>query len=118
MKREEEKELKRLKLTKETVEELSRSYVETLDAVKGVSEELKSAKKLWKTGQKSRLVKLGLTLIAFPEPSPVTEIVGAMMVSAGLLQRKIKNSGLHIEDVRETFQGVLENLNRVREELI
>ena len=114
----EQEELRKLKIAKKSIEELNLSYTETLGNIKEFSENLSSLKSLWKTGNKSKLVKLGLSLIVFPEPSPVTEIVGATLLSAGLIQQKIRNSGLHIEDIQKTFQEVFKNLNYLREDLV
>jgi len=114
----EQEELRKLKIAKKSIEELNLSYTETLGNIKEFSENLSSLKSLWKTGNKSKLVKLGLSLIVFPEPTPVTEIVGATLLSAGLIQQKIRNSGLHIEDIQKTFQEVFKNLNYLREDLI
>jgi len=111
-------ELRKLKIVKESVEELSLSYAETLENLKGFSENLSSLKNLLKTGNKSKLVKWGLSLIVFPEPTPITEIMGATLLSVGLIQQKIRNSGLHVEDVQKTFQEIFENLNDLRESLI
>jgi len=114
----EQEELRKLKIAKESIEELKLSYTETLGNIKELSENLSSLKSLWKTSNKSKLVKWGLSLIVFPEPSPVTEIVGATLLSAGLIQQKIRNSGLHMEDIQKTFQEVFKNLNNLREDLI
>ena len=114
----EQEELRKLKIAKESIEELKLSYTETLGNIKEFSENLSSLKSLWKTGNKSKLVKWGLSLIIFPEPTPVTEIVGATLLSAGLIQQKIRNSGLHTEDIQKTFQEVFKNLNNLREDLI
>ena len=111
----EQEELRKLKIAKKSIEELNLSYTETLGNIKEFSENLSSLKSLWKTGNKSKLVKWGLSIIIFPEPTPVTEIVGATLLSAGLIQQKIHNSGLHIEDIQKTFQEVFKNLNYLRE---
>ena len=114
----EQEELRKLKIAKKSIEELNLSYTETLGNIKEFSENLSSLKSLWKTSNKSKLVKWGLSLIIFPEPTPVTEIVGATLLSAGLIQQKIRNNGLHIEDIQKTFQEVFKNLNNLREDLV
>jgi len=75
--------------------------------------ELKSTQKLWRTGNSSALVKLGLLLIAFPDPT-VSDIVGSALVAAGLIQMKMKNSALHMEDVYKTFPTVLRELSTLK----
>jgi len=97
--------------------ELGLSYEETLDAMKGVAKDSHFVGRLWRDGDKTRLVKIGLVLIAFPDPT-VTDIVGAVLVSAGIIQAKIKRSTLHVEDVYKTFPKLIKELQISRRELI
>jgi len=107
-----------LKTTATVLQELGLNYQETLEVMKGVTKDLRSTKSLWKDGDKSRLVKIGLTMIAFPEPTPISETLGAFILSLGLIQNRMKKSTLHIEDIYNTFQDVNRNLLRIRQELI
>jgi hypothetical protein len=107
-----------LKTTVTVLQELGLSYQETLKVMKGFTENLRSTKSLWRDGDKSRLVKIGLTIIAIPEPTPISETLGGLILSLGLIQNKMKKSTLHIEDVYKTFQDVNRNLLRIRQELI
>ena len=110
-------EFKRLRTLRDSVKELSSSYVETLEDFKGFSECLKSTKSLWKACDKSKLMKIGLMLIAFPEPTPLSEMIGASILSAGLIKQKMINNSLHIEDVYKTFQTVFKNLKEIQHSL-
>jgi len=86
------------------------------EAVKIVSEAVReshSVESLSKKKDTSSLVKIGLLLIAFPDPT-ISDLVGTLLVSAGLIQTKIKRSALHIEDVPDAFQEVIKNLQVVR----
>jgi phage-related protein len=107
-----------LKTTVTVLQELGLSYQETLEVMKRFTEDLRSTKSLWRDGDKSRLVKIGLTIIAIPEPTPISETLGGLILSLGLIQNKMKKSTLHIEDVYKTFQDVNRNLLRIRQELI
>jgi len=111
-------EVEKLKTLRGVVNELNVGYTETLDNVKGFSKELRSARQLWKDSEKPKLIKLGLALIAFPGPPPFTEIAGAAAVSLGLIQSKMRNSKLHIEDVYKTFKEVLSSLGELKEGLL
>jgi len=89
------------------------------EAIKVVSEavgESHSAERLSKKKDVSLLIKVGLLLIAFPDPT-ISDLVGTLLVSAGLIQARIKRSTLNIEDVPETFQGIIKKLQIVRKEL-
>lgn len=99
------------------VRELGSGYQETLEAVSKVAEDLGSVKHLWKIGDKSRLIKIGLALITFPEPTPISETLGAFVLSLGLIQTKIGQSTLHVDDVYDTFRDVLGGLHTLNKEL-
>ena len=97
--------------------ELGLSYHETLDAISGVANDLGSVKHLWKIGDKSRLIKIGLALITFPEPTPISETLGVFVLSLGVIQTKMRQSTLHIDDVYNTFQEVIRGLHTVNKEV-
>jgi hypothetical protein len=107
-----------LKTMATALQELGVSYEDTREAMKGVAEDLRSTKSLWRDGDKSRLVKIGLALIACPEPTPISETLGAFVLSLGIIQNKRKNSTLHIEDVYKTLQHVNSSLLRTSQELV
>src|SRR3990170_5479271 len=67
-------------------------------SMKGFTGELQSTQKLWRKGGNPVLIKVGLALIAFPDPT-ISDIIGSALVAVGLIQLKVKNSALHIEDV-------------------
>ena len=52
------------------LQELGLSYEEVIQAMKGAPKDLRFVRSLWKDGDKSRLVMIGLALIACPEPTP------------------------------------------------
>jgi hypothetical protein len=98
--------------------ELFLGYQETANLMGEVTRELKLSRGLWKKGNGSTLVKVGLTLIAVPDPFIVTDVVGAALVAASVVQTKVKNSGLHVEDLCKTFLKVLRDLDALRESLV
>ena len=79
-----------------------------------LTKELQSTQKLWRNGSNSALIKVGLALIAFPDPT-ISDIVGSAMVVAGLIQLKMKHSALHVEDVYKTFPTVIKELGSLRQ---
>jgi len=98
----------------DSVDELSESYAELAQALKGTTQEAKRVKQLWRTGKRSWLIKMGLALIAFPDPT-ISDVVGSAMVAAGLIQEGIKRQTLHIEDVQKTFQNTFQELKTTKE---
>ena len=100
------------------LQELGLSYTETLEVMKGISKDLRHTKGLWRDGHKSKLIKLAFALITFPEPTPISESIGAVVLALGLVQNRIKKSTLHLEDVYKTFQDVNKNILKIRQEVI
>jgi len=81
------------------------------------TDELRSTQKLWKQGNKSFLIKAGLALIAFPDPT-ISDVIGSAMVAAGLIQLKMRNSSLHIDDVYKIFPKVVKGLGTIKEHVV
>jgi hypothetical protein len=98
--------------------ELGLSYRETATLVNEVTRELQFSRRLWKRNNSSALVKLGLTLIAIPDPFVVTDVAGAALVVASMIQTKVKNSGLHVEDVCKMFPKLLRELDALKQDVI
>jgi hypothetical protein len=101
--------------------ELGLSYDETVKLMSAVTKDVKSLRFLWGKpgagGQKgSRLIKIGVSLIAFPIPTiGVKKSLGAMLIAAGLIQERMKH--LHVADVYSTFQDVNKELQKLQQKL-
>ena len=93
--------------------ELSESHRDMLNTMNGAVKELKATKKLWKSGNESKLIKLGLALIVFPEPTPISETVGACFVAAGMIQKGVRSRSIYVEDVGKTFHQVFREMVKV-----
>jgi len=98
--------------------EFGLSYEETVKLIEEASREAESLKPLWGKpspgGPKSsRLIKLGMALIAFPIPTiGIKKSLGAMLIAAGLVQEKMKH--IHVADVNTTFQDVCSELEKLQ----
>jgi hypothetical protein len=90
--------------------ELSESYIDLLGAVKGTANAAEAAKKLWREGNKSRLIKIGVSLIVFPEPTPISETIGACFIAAGAVQKGIQSKAIYLEDITKTFKNTLKDV--------
>ncbi len=102
-----------MKIAVSALNELSESYCDMLNTMNGAVKELRTTKKLWKNGNESRLIKLGLALIVFPEPTPISETVGACCIAAGVIQKGIRSRAIYVEDVAKTFQHVFKETLKV-----
>ncbi|HVP26799.1 MAG TPA: hypothetical protein VMT26_03940 [Candidatus Bathyarchaeia archaeon] len=105
-----------LKAAVDVVNELNESYVDLVHALKGTAQTAKTAKQLWRNGKRSWLIKAGLALIAFPDPT-ISDVVGTAMVAAGLVQEGIRRQTLHVDDVYKTFQDTLKEVRNTKESL-
>ncbi len=97
-----------------TLNELNESYIDFLQSMKESVREVKTAKKLWKDGEKPWLIKLGLALILFPDPT-ISDIVGSLLVAAGTVQEGLRRRALHVEDIPKTFQSIMKEIQATEE---
>ena len=108
----EQKELKKMAIV---LQELGLSYKETIEVIHEMAKDVNNVQKLWRGEKKSKLIKLAFTLITFPEPTPISETIGAAVLVAGLVQNRVKKSTLHVEDIYKTFQDVNNDILRIRD---
>ena len=106
--------LEEAKTTAKALTELSEYQKELYIAMKGVSRQTAATKKLWREGNKSRLIKIGVALIVFPDPSPCTEIIGAGFVAVGLVQQGIRSRSIYLEDIPKTFHNALRDIQSAK----
>lgn len=106
-----------MKVAINSLNELNESYVDFIQAMKGTIKEVKTTKHLWRDKNKSRLVKLGLALIVFPEPTPISETIGTILVAAGAVQQGIRRRNLYADDVYKTFQNTLKEIRDMKHNL-
>jgi hypothetical protein len=104
-------------LLKEYSQSRNQTVMTAAKAINGFSSELHSTQKLWKQGNKSILIKAGLALIAFPDPT-ISDVVGSAMLAAGLIQMKMRNSALHVDDVYKTFPKVVRELGAIKSNVV
>jgi hypothetical protein len=116
------KKIDELKKTVEILYELGTDWRENTalvnDVAKGNGAMLESINRLCKKSNQGNLVRIGLTLIAFPLPIVIDDALGWSFVAAGLIQRKIKNSTLYLEDVNNTFPSLIRELREIRQEIV
>jgi len=106
-----------VKSVTKAVNELSECYGDAFGALNGTACGAAAAKKLWRTGNQSRLVKIGVALIMFPEPTSISDCVGACLVAAGAVQKGIQNRALFLEDVTKTFRNTVKDVWAIKNSL-
>jgi hypothetical protein len=109
--------LEKAKHTTKALHELTETYMDTYHAIKSTSKDAQHTQKLWREGNKSNLIKIGVACIVFPDPSPVGEIIGAGFLVAGAVQTGIRNRAAYVGDIKKNLEGTLRDLNRARSEI-
>jgi hypothetical protein len=110
-------ETEKIRNATKALNELAESGKDLNSAVKGTTRQIAATKKLWREGNKSKLIKIGVACIMFPDPSPVGEIIGAGLIAAGLVQKGIQKRTLYIGDLKKTFESTLRELNSTQSSL-
>ena len=108
-------EIEKAKIAAKVLDGLSMSGKDLFFAEKGTAQEVAAARKLWFEGNKSRLMKIGVVFIMFPDPTPVTPVVGAGLITAGLVQREIQKRALHMEDIKKVFDKTLREIQLTKD---
>ena len=76
-----------------------------------------ATKKLWREGNKSRLIQIGMALIVLPEPTPITPTIGACFIAAGAVQKGIQSRSIFMEDITKTLQSTLKEVVNTKYDL-
>ena len=105
-----------MKTVVNALNELNESYVDLIQAMTDTTKEVKATKKLWRKESNSMLIKLGLALIAFPDPT-ISDIIGTVLVAAGTVQKGIRRRTLYVEDVYRTFHDTLKDTWTIKHSL-
>lgn len=105
-----------IKTLAETLKELNESYGDLLQTMTETTKEVRATKNLWRKGSNPMLIKLGLALIAFPDPT-ISDIVGAALVAVGTIQMGIRRHTLYAEDVYKTFHNTFKDMMNFKESL-
>jgi hypothetical protein len=116
-KREALMETEKAKYAAKAASELSESGKDLFFAVRGTTREVVATKKLWIEGNKSKLIKIGVACVMFPDPSPVGEIIGAGFIAAGLVQKGIRKQSIYLGDIKKTFESTLRDVQLTKQNL-
>ena len=76
-----------------------------------------TTKKLCREGNKSRLAQIGVALIVFPEPTPISETIGAGFMAAAAIQKGIKSRSIYLEDIAKAYKNAFKEIANTRYEL-
>ena len=95
--------------------EVTEERRESCRAIADIGNQAAATKRLFREGNESKLIKLGVALIVFPEPTPISEIVGSTLVAAGAVNKGIQNRAAFAEDIGKDFKKALRDLTLTRD---
>jgi len=101
----------------EAVAEATKERNELAIAIKNNGQVASDIKKVFREGNKSKLIKLGTALIVFPEPTTVSALVGAGLVVAGTVQKGIRNRAGFAEDIGRDLKKTIKELGLARDQI-
>ena len=107
--------MKETKAAIEALTEANKEKKQLIDALEGNGRVASSTKKLFREGNKSKLIELGVALIAIPEPTPVTPIVGSSLIAAGAAQKGIRSRAAFAEDIGKDLKKALKDLSLAKD---
>jgi len=96
------------------VKEMSEDHVDMINSLSAAVSSTAAAKKLWKSENKSLLIKAGVALLVFPEPI-VSDMLGTALIAAGAVQQGIRRQSIYLDDLPKAFKSVMRSLNSSRE---
>jgi hypothetical protein len=102
------------KIKAKALTELAENQKDLYNQLKGVSREVSATKRLWREGDKSKLIKIGVTLVLFPEPTPISETIGACFIAAGAIHKGIRSRCIYVDDIKKTFQSTLKEVHATK----
>ena len=89
-------------------------YADTAKSMTSATNSAGSVNKLYKSRNKSFLIKAGLALIVFPEPI-VSDMLGTALLAAGAVQEGIKRQSIYIDDLPKAFKQAMNDLRATKD---
>lgn len=96
-----------------SAKELSTCYADLTQVLKETTGCARITKQLWRNKNKPTLIKIGLALIAFPDPT-ISDVIGTALVVAGTVQAGIRRQTMYVDDVSKTFQTTLRDIQKLK----
>lgn len=97
-----------------SLKELSRDHADLARSFKGATRDAGATRKLWRSGNKPLLIKVGLALVVFPEPI-VSDALGTFLLAAGAVQEGIRRQAVYVDDLPKAFQSAFRDLKAAKD---
>ncbi len=105
----------------EAARELGESYQETACLLSGYAEGVQEANGLSGPGNRgtgAALVSFGVALIALPEPTLISDVIGCGIVGAGLAYQRLVPPPLSVADVYASIESQMASLGSSGKDLM
>ncbi|MCW3995940.1 MAG: hypothetical protein NWE98_07295 [Candidatus Bathyarchaeota archaeon] len=79
-------------------------------SMKCTAQDAASTQKICREGNQSKLISIGMAVFLFPEPTPISEIVGSGIMAVGAIQQGIKRQSIYAEDIPKTLRKTLKEI--------
>lgn len=99
-----------------SIKQMSRDHVDMASSIGAAANSAGATKKLWKSENKSFLIKTGLALLIFPAPV-VSDVIGTAMLAAGAVQEGIKRQSVYLDDLPKAFKSAMKDLKSTKESI-
>jgi len=98
-----------------SVKEMSQHQIDAANSIQSATASgTGAAKKLRKSENKPLLVKAGLALIVFPDPT-ISDLVGTALLAAGAVQMGIKRQSVYIDDLPKALKSAMKDLKAAKD---
>ena len=99
-----------------SIKQMSKDHVNMASSIGTAADSASATKKLWRSGNKSFLIKAGLALVIFPEPV-VSDMLGTALLAAGAVQEGIKRQSTYLDDLPKAFKSAIKDLKTAKESI-
>lgn len=99
-----------------SIKEMSKDHFNMVGTLAPAANSAGAIKKLWRSGNKSFLIKAGLALVVFPEPV-VSDMLGTVLLAAGAVQEGIKRQSIYLDDLPKAFRSAMKDLKSTKESI-
>jgi hypothetical protein len=100
--------------------ELGGSYSESANLLSGMNDALSEYNQLYDHGYGGAgksLISFGITMVMFPEPTGISDVLGGGVIAAGLLYNHFVPPPMYIDNIFEAIQDQVKAIHETGENL-
>ena len=108
------------KAVEEAAKELGQTYEESADLLHGFTDNLTEVKNLYDNGSGGlgkSMISFGITLVLIPEPTCISDVIGAGMIGTGFLYNKLFPPPIYVNDIFKTIEAQVRSIKDTGESL-